>query len=82
MSYDFNQTFTEGFTDISTATVTFSRTNRRILQGEFGPPMPGPEFPGDDAINVFTVCQKIDVNRAPQSAPAQGLPRHCFQAIA
>ncbi len=37
MSYDFNQTFTEGFTD--TGTVTFSRTNLRILHGEFGPRM-------------------------------------------
>jgi hypothetical protein len=35
MSYDFNQTFTAGFTD--TGTVTFSRTNLRILHGEFGP---------------------------------------------
>jgi hypothetical protein len=37
MSYDFNQTFTEGCTDTSTGTVTFSRTNLRILYGEFGP---------------------------------------------
>jgi hypothetical protein len=35
MSYDFNQTFTEGFTD--TGTVNFSRTNMRTLHGEFGP---------------------------------------------
>ena len=35
MSYDFNPTFTEGFTD--TGTLTFSRTNMRILHGEFGP---------------------------------------------
>jgi hypothetical protein len=35
MSYDFNQTFAEEFTD--TGTVTFSRTNLRILHGEFGP---------------------------------------------
>jgi hypothetical protein len=37
MSYDFNQTFTEGFTDTGTGTVTFARTNLRILHGEFGP---------------------------------------------
>jgi hypothetical protein len=37
MSYDFVQTFTEGFTDPSTGSVTFSRTNLRTLHGEFGP---------------------------------------------
>jgi hypothetical protein len=37
MSYDFGQTFTEGFTDAGTGSVTFSRTNLRILHGEFGP---------------------------------------------
>src|ERR1700743_2681721 len=37
MAYDFNQTFTEGFTDTSTGTVTFARTNLRTLHGEFGP---------------------------------------------
>ena len=37
MSYDCNQTFTEGFTDAGTGTVTFSRANLRILHGEFGP---------------------------------------------
>jgi hypothetical protein len=37
MSYDFSQTFTEGFTDTGTGTVTFARTNLRILHGEFGP---------------------------------------------
>jgi hypothetical protein len=36
MAYDFNQTFTEGFTD-STGTFTTERTGLRILHGEFGP---------------------------------------------
>jgi Outer membrane protein beta-barrel domain len=37
MAYDFNQAFTEGFTDTSTGTVTLQRTGLRILHGEFGP---------------------------------------------
>lgn len=37
MSYDFHQTFTEGFTDPSTGSITFVRTNVRTLHGEFGP---------------------------------------------
>jgi hypothetical protein len=39
MSYDFEQAFTEGFTDNSTIppTVTFQRSNLRILHGLFGP---------------------------------------------
>jgi hypothetical protein len=39
MSYDFNQVFTEGFTDIATVppTVTIARSNIRVLHGLFGP---------------------------------------------
>ena len=37
MSYDFNQVFTEGFTDTSTGTVTLQRSNLRALHGLFGP---------------------------------------------
>lgn len=37
MSYDFNQTFTEGFSDTSTGSITFNRSSLRILHGEFGP---------------------------------------------
>lgn len=37
MSYDFNQTFTESFTDTGTGSITFARTNLRTLHGEFGP---------------------------------------------
>jgi hypothetical protein len=36
MAYDFNQTFTEGFTDGS-GTFTTARTGLRVLHGEFGP---------------------------------------------
>ena len=39
MSYDFNQVFTEGFTDNSTVppTVTVARSDIRVLHGLFGP---------------------------------------------
>src|SRR5262249_45191024 len=37
MSYDFNQVFTEGFTDPVSGTVTLQRSNLRILHGLFGP---------------------------------------------
>lgn len=37
MSYDFEQAFTEGFTDTGTGTVTLQRTNLRLLHGLFGP---------------------------------------------
>jgi hypothetical protein len=39
MSYDFNQVFSEGFTDNSTVppTVTVVRSNLRIIHGLFGP---------------------------------------------
>jgi hypothetical protein len=37
MNYDFEQAFTEGFTDTGTGTVTLQRTNLRLLHGLFGP---------------------------------------------
>ena len=37
MSYDFNQVFTEGFTNTSGGTVTFRNTGTRTLNGLFGP---------------------------------------------
>ncbi len=37
MSYDFEQAFTEGFTNTSTGTVTLQRSNLRVLHGLFGP---------------------------------------------
>lgn len=37
MAYDFGRAFTEGFEDTSTGTVTFQRTNLRVLHGLFGP---------------------------------------------
>ena len=37
MSYDFNQVFTEGFTNTSGGTITTQNSNIRILHGLFGP---------------------------------------------
>lgn len=37
VSYDFDQEFTEGFTNNGTGSVSFQRTNMRVLQGLFGP---------------------------------------------
>jgi hypothetical protein len=37
MGYDFNQAFTEGFTDPVSGSVTLRRSNLRILHGLFGP---------------------------------------------
>lgn len=37
MSYDFDQAFTEQFTDSTTGSITVRRTGLRVLHGEFGP---------------------------------------------
>jgi hypothetical protein len=37
VAYDFDQAFTEGFTNNGTGSVSFQRTNMRVLQGLFGP---------------------------------------------
>ena len=37
LNYDFNQAFTEGFTNNSTGAVAIQRSGMRILHGEFGP---------------------------------------------
>ena len=37
MSYDFDQAFSEGFTDTTTGAVSIQRTGMRVLHGEFGP---------------------------------------------
>jgi hypothetical protein len=45
MNYDFNQVFTEGFTNTSTGTVSLQRSNMRLLQGLFGPKFQSPRGP-------------------------------------
>jgi hypothetical protein len=62
MSYDFNQTFT----DSGTGTVTFSRTNLRILHGEFGPRM----NIGHHAIQPFVTLKGGFVDFRIDGAPA------------
>lgn len=37
MAYDFNRSFTEGFKNPTTGTITFQRSNLRVLHGLFGP---------------------------------------------
>ncbi len=37
MAYDFNQVFTEGFTDTTSGTLTTQSSNIRVLHGLFGP---------------------------------------------
>ncbi len=37
MSYDFNQAFTEGFTNTGSGTITTANSNIRVLHGLFGP---------------------------------------------
>jgi len=37
INYDFEQAFTEGFTNPTTGTVTLQRSNLRVLHGLFGP---------------------------------------------
>ena len=41
MAYDFAQAFTEGFVDTSNGSLSFQRTNMRVLHGLFGPKVQG-----------------------------------------
>jgi hypothetical protein len=64
MSYDFNQTFTEGFT--GTGNVTFSHTNLRILHREFALRM----NIGHHAIQPFVTLKGGFVDFRIDGAPA------------
>jgi hypothetical protein len=66
MSYDFNQTFTEGFTKTGTGSVTFERTNLRTLHGEFGPRL----NIGHHAIQPFVFVKGGFINFRIDGAPA------------
>ena len=66
MAYDFGQTFTEGFTDTGTGTVTFVRTNLRTLHGEFGPRV----NIGHHAIQPFVFVKGGFINFRIDGAPA------------
>lgn len=52
MAYDFNQVFTEGFTDSSTGTVSINRSNVRALHGMFGPKVEIGHFPIHPFVTV------------------------------
>jgi len=52
MGYDFNQVFTEGFTDTSTGTVSINRSNLRVLHGMFGPKLEIGHFPIHPFVTV------------------------------
>jgi hypothetical protein len=66
MAYDFNQTFTEGFTDTGTGNVTVERTNLRTLHGEFGPRL----NIGHHAIQPFVFVKGGFINFRIDGAPA------------
>jgi hypothetical protein len=52
MSYDFNQVFTEGFTDTGTGTVTTQGSNIKVLHG-----LIGPKFQTSGPVRVFVTAK-------------------------
>src|ERR1700704_6479413 len=58
MSYDFQQAFTEGFTNPSGGTVTFQNSNVKILHGLVGPKI----VAGHGAIRPFVTLKGGFVN--------------------
>lgn len=66
MSYDFNQFFTEGFTNTSTGTVTLTRSSMRILHGEFGPKLDL----GHGRVRPFVTLKAGGIHFGLSNAPA------------
>lgn len=66
MAYDFDQAFTEGFTDTGTGTVTVQRTGMRVLHGEFGPKV----NIGHHAIQPFVTLKGGFINFRLNNEPA------------
>jgi hypothetical protein len=66
MSYDFNQAFTEGFTNTGTGAVTLSRSRMRILHGEVGPKLDL----GHGAIRPFVTVKGGGISFGLSNAPA------------
>jgi hypothetical protein len=66
MGYDFNQVFTEGFTNTSTGTVTLARTGMRVLHGEIGPKLDL----GHGRIRPFVTVKAGGINFSLSNAPA------------
>jgi hypothetical protein len=66
MSYDFDQAFSEGFTDTTTGTVSIQRTGMRVLHGEFGPKV----NIGHHAIQPFVTLKGGFIDFRINNAPA------------
>ena len=66
MSYDFDQAFTEGFTDTTTGAVSIQRSGMRVLHGEFGPKV----NIGRHAIQPFVTLKGGFINLRLNNAPA------------
>ena len=66
MSYDFNQVFTEGFTNPSGGAITFQNSNLKVLHGLFGPKLIG----GHHAIRPFLTLKGGIVNFRLDPRPA------------
>ncbi len=58
LNYDFTQAFTEGFTDTGTGSVTFVRSDLRVLHGLFGPKLQA----GHGAIRPFVTLKGGFIN--------------------
>jgi hypothetical protein len=66
MSYDFDQAFSESFTDSITGLVSVQRTGMRVLHGEFGPKV----NIGHHAIQPFVTLKGGFVDFRINNAPA------------
>ena len=66
MSYDFNQAFTEGFTDPTGGAITFQNSNLKVLHGFFGPKITA----GHGAIRPFLTLKGGFINFRLDPRPA------------
>jgi len=66
VGYDFDQAFSEGFTDTSTGTVSIQRTGIRVIHGEFGPRV----NIGHHAIQPFVTLKGGFIDFRLNNAPA------------
>jgi len=66
MSYDFNQAFTEGFTDPTGGAITFQNSNLKVLHGLFGPKITA----GHGAIRPFLTLKGGFINFRLDPRPA------------
>jgi len=66
VGYDFDQAFSEGFTDTSTGAVSIQRTGIRVIHGEFGPRV----NIGHHAIQPFVTLKGGFIDFRLNNAPA------------